>query len=397
MGRVGSVEHRVEAQPVPIGPLTATGPLLVRVPGRPPVESRLAVGEVAQNELLAMEIDLMGESARLSTADVTFEVAAAADGPALVHTAGSIGLDAHDGALIAQGVADVRLLPPGDYIARARVTSGSETFGELRRAFTLVGLAPAVADDGGTVVTRIGEASPAIARTAHSVGAATPFKLEQVLAPEVVGEFVNRAGTRSATDGPMPFFMEGIGLLEKREIDPAIHAFQDALRTSADFYPAMVYIGVCYAASGQDKLATNTWRTALIKESDAAPLHRLLIDALLRQGRGDMALEMVTGARERWPEDASFKRQFVIAALTGGKAADGVKALDEIVASQKADEPMLALAMLTIYDAFQSGRPIENAAQDRARMMRLAELYRAQGGPSVALVDTWVAAVNKQK
>jgi len=396
-GRVGSVEHRVDARPVPIGPLTATGPLLVRVPGRPPAESRLAVGEVAQKEMLAVEIDLMGESARLSTADVTFEVPATADGPALVHTAGSIGLDAHDGALIAQGVADVRLLPPGEYVARARVTSGNETFGELRRVFTLVGVEPAVTDDGGTVVTRTAEPSLAVARTARSVGAATPFTLEQVLAPEVVGEFLERAGTRSESDGPMPFFRKGIALLEKHQLDPALHAFHDAIRASADFYPAMVYIGACYAASGQDKLATNTWRTALIKESEAASLHRLLIDALLRQGRGDMALETVNGARERWPDDAAFKRQFVIAALTGGKPADGVKALDEIMASRKVDEPVLALAMLTIYDASQSGRPIESAEQDRARMTRLAELYRTQGGSSIALVDTWVAAMNKQK
>jgi hypothetical protein len=110
-----------------------------------------------------------------------------------------------------------------------------------------------------------------------------------------------------------------------------------------------------------------------------------------------MALEMVRGARERWPDDPEFTRQFVIAALTGGRPAEGVKALDDIVATRKVDPPVLALAMLTIYDAVRSGQPIESAEQDRARMIHLAELYRAQGGESVALVDTWLAAVNKQK
>jgi hypothetical protein len=30
-------------------------------------------------------------------------------------------------------------------------------------------------------------------------------------------------------------------------------------------------------------------------------------------------------------------------------------------------------------------------------MARLADAYRALGGPSVALVDTWMAEVNKNK
>jgi len=159
----------------------------------------------------------------------------------------------------------------------------------------------------------------------------------------------------------------------------------------------MVYLGACYAAGGNDKEAANVWRTALIKEGDAAPLHQLLTDALLRQGRGEMALETVTGARARWPEDATFKRQFALAALTGGQPAEGLRTLDELIAARGADEPSLALALLTIYEAFQKGRPIESVDQDRARMLRLADLYRAQGGPSLPLVDTWVAAVNARK
>ena len=63
------------------------------------------------------------------------------------------------------------------------------------------------------------------------------------------------------------------------------------MRASADFYPAMIYLGACYAAGGNDKEATGAWRTALIKEGDALPLHTLLADALLRQDNGELALE----------------------------------------------------------------------------------------------------------
>ena len=54
------------------------------------------------------------------------------------------------------------------------------------------------------------------------------------------------------------------------------------------------------------------------------------------------------------------------------------------------EEPMLTLALLVLYEAFENGRPIESVEQDRARMLRLADQYRSRGGPSLALVETWV-------
>ena len=46
-GRVGSVDHRVEARDVPLGSLTATGPVLVRVPSGPEGEARARAGRRA--------------------------------------------------------------------------------------------------------------------------------------------------------------------------------------------------------------------------------------------------------------------------------------------------------------------------------------------------------------
>ena len=63
-GRVGSVEHRVDARRVPVGPLSATGPVLVRVPTAPTAEPRLALDSVRQDERLAIEISFDGDSTR---------------------------------------------------------------------------------------------------------------------------------------------------------------------------------------------------------------------------------------------------------------------------------------------------------------------------------------------
>jgi hypothetical protein len=49
-----------------------------------------------------------------------------------------------------------------------------------------------------------------------------------------------------------------------------------------------------------------------------------------------------------------------------------------------------------LYEAFESGRPIDTVERDRARMVRLGEAYRVRGGPSLALIDTWLAAAGKK-
>src|SRR5207237_9866090 len=59
--------------------------------------------------------------------------------------------------------------------------------------------------------------------------------------------------------------------------------------------------------------------------------------------------------------------------------------------------PSLALALLVLYESIVNERPVQSAEQDRARMTRLADAYRARGGPSLALVDTWVTAATRKR
>ena len=87
-----------------------------------------------------------------------------------------------------------------------------------------------------------------------------------------------------------------------------------------------------------------------------------------------------------------------MAALLAGRQLDGLRVLDTLIAERADDEPSLSLALFMLYLAFDTGNPIESAGQDRERMRRLADRYRVVGGPSLALVDTWVtAAAGKQQ
>ena len=201
----------------------------------------------------------------------------------------------------------------------------------------------------------------------------------------------------STVRAPIAAFLQGLTLLAQNKLDPAANAFRGAMRASPDFYPAMVYLGACYAAAGNDKEAAGAWRTALIREGDAAPLHLLLADAFLRQGRGDLALQTLQDARTRWPEDTALKQRYVLASLQAGQYVDGLQTVDELVDKQVVDDASLALALLVLYESIVNGPPVQSIEQDRARMTRLADVYRSHGGPSVALVDTWVAAAMRKQ
>jgi tetratricopeptide (TPR) repeat protein len=379
---------------------------------------------VRQDERLAIQVDLEGERDRLTTAGVLFEIASAADeGPALVQTAAVMSRGSREGSMLAQAVADMRILPPGRYTARAKVSSGSQALGDVVRTFTVIE-APRELSDAVTASTDEAPGRRAATRLTAR-GTIPAFALDQVLSPQMLGAFLDRVAVRPdaaspairellarartadlgtldvtdslAADVPVAAFLKGLSLLAQKKLDPAAAAFRSAMNASADFYPAMVYLGACYAAGGNDKDAAGAWRTALIKEGDTVALHVLLTDALLREDRGDLALQALEGARARWPDDDDLTRRFAVAALIAGRSSDGLDAIDELVTKGAEDEPSLALGLLALYDALVKGRPIQGASQDRARLIRLAEVYRAQGGPSLPLVNAWMKAAQEKR
>jgi VWFA-related protein len=419
-GRVGSADHRVDARAVALGSISATGPVLIRVPYDGAGEPRFAVDRVGREERLALEVGLEGGPGRLADAGVEFEIASADGGPALLRVPAALSDGSREGSMVAQGFANMRVLPPGSYVARVRVSSGSDPLGDLRRGFDVVGSGREAggAEKGPQPADRSGARAGPAARV--PLTGAAPFAIDQVLSPPVLDTFLDRVAARPdagsaavrdlldraraggpgviavpdalAAETPSAAFLKGLALLSQQKLEPAALAFRDAMRAAADFSPAMVYLGACYAAGGNDKQAAAVWRTALIREGDTASLHALLADALLRQGRADAALDDLDAARTRWPQDHGLNRRFAMAALLGGRQLDGLRALDTLIAERADDEPSLSLALFMLYLAFDTGTPIESASQDRERMRRLADRYRSVGGPSVALVDTWVAA-----
>jgi len=377
---------------------------------------------VRQDERLALQVDLAGDRERLAGATVVFEIAPASGGAPLVQAPATLSRGPHDGSMLAQSVADVRLLPPGPYMVHAKVTAGGAAVGEVRRAFVVSEAPRASAESVDVPALTVDVGS----RPKVSARASIPaFTVEEVLDRQVVGAFLDKVAARPdaatpllrglveqargggldrlevpdalAAEAPVAAFVQGLSLLARKKLDPAAIAFRRAMNAAGDFYPAMVYLGACYAAGGRDKEAAGAWRTALIKEGDGVTVHVLLTDALLRQDRGDLALPAIEAARKRWPDHEGLKRRYALAALLAGRYEEGFDAVDDLVATGIEDEPSLALALLALYEAFARGSAIEDAEQDRARMIRLADAYRTQGGPSLALVNAWVTAATQKR
>jgi VWFA-related protein len=418
-GHVGSVDHPIDARLLPVGPLAATGPMLIRVPTRLDVEPRLALHGVARDERLALQVGLEGDAADLSAADVTFAIEPADGGPAVLDTAATLTPARTGGLVLAQAVADVRRLAPGSYVLRARIGSSGQPLGEVRRAFELID-APDHLDDtvaDGSDRAHMTMGTRPVARAALVVPG---FAVDHVLAPPVRNAFLDRIAARPdattpmisdlirrarsddlgglfisdtlAAQYPVAAFLKGLSLLSQRQLEPAAAAFRSAMRGSADLYAAMVYLGACYAAGGNDKEAAGAWRTALIGEGDTAPLHGLLADAFLRQAHTEQALDTLQEARAKWPEDTTLKQRFVLAALVAGLRDEGLQALDELVDARAEDEPSLAAGLLVLHEAFVNAKPIENADLDRARMLRFADAYRARNGVVLGAIEPWLEA-----
>jgi VWFA-related protein len=427
-GRTGSVDHKADVLDARFGSVSARGPVFVRVPLGGASVPYLALDKINQNERLAVELDLEGEASQIEGTRVEFEIASTADGPALVRTPAAISRSSRDGAVVAQGVADLRVLPAGSYIVRAKIKSATEEIGEVRRGLSVVGapraLAAAPTPPSAFSGVAVAKAAPATASMRLPVSGAPRFTMDQVLAPEILTPFLDRVAARPdassaairqildhartsglaglevpdsvAKSSPVGAFLKGLTLLNQNKVDPALVEFKNAMR-SLDFSTAMIYLGACHAAAGNDKEAASVWRTALIREGDSAALHIMLADAQLRQGRSDLAVGDLAAAQTKWPEDLGLKRRFAVAALLSGKRADGLRMLDELIEKKADDEASLAIGVLVLYDAFESGQAVDTIELDRERMVRLADTYRARGGSSQALVDTWVAAATKKR
>jgi VWFA-related protein len=423
LGRRGSVEHTVIALPLQMGSLVVGDLFLADAStaqsGLRPA-ANVAVGSANLQTALSVHAADVAELGRLR---ILMEIAESEDGPALASA--DARLAAGDRVDMRNRLAQVAVplptLTAGRYLARAVLSLEGERIGRVIRPFDLtVDLWPArsstASERPATVV------SPAAA--AASLLRPAPFRAADVLEPAVVGLALDRLTTSTAPtkrsprvtaalgqaragrfedlagalegaplDSAETAFLRGLALYAKGELNPAANAFKAALRQDPELLPALLYLGACYAAAGQDREAAGAWQTLMVDDATPPDVYRLTADALLRQGEADAAAALLDEAVTRWPGTPGLANRLSLARARAGHPAEALAGLVPIVEGTEAGPDDLLLALRLLYELRSGGRAFETPADDADRFRKYAARYAETNGPHGALVARWQKAV----
>ena len=412
-GNSGSVHHTIDARLNPVaGDDVRASDLIISSEvgdgGAPrPIPTAMHYSETLYSiiELAAENVD------RLSTSRVTVEIAQSESSPALV-SVDARPIPRTKGQRAFAALLQLGVLPPGEYVARAVVKVPGQPDAHITRSFRLAPIASPT--DDSPIAKRVSaDDAPAPLPMAKIAAPVAKFAVEDVLEPEVVRPFLDflereypvseahRHVVQQARDGvfaqtpPAPkgadqdeitlSFIRGLAQLEQKQYAQAAAWFQLALKGASDFLGAAVYLGAVHAAAGRDNDAIGAWQMATISD-DARAVYPMLVDALLRIGDAQGALDMIADSPEAWPTSDARLRRVATAQAMLGQFDPALDALTGLLEHDATDPDLLFVTLQVLYRQHLS-RPLE--AADKKRFDDYAQRYLDSNGPDAALVETW--------
>lgn len=395
-GRRGSVVREVNAWKLN-GEAFAVGDLVV---GRAP--------EVGSTVIAAVEPHVEGDLAAIvelysttpsifDQTKVTFEVADSEESPALVTIQADGVTGSQPASRTMQGLIVARALPPGSYVARARITRDDKQVGLLVRPFVLH---PAAA------------AATPVLTTATVTFAAPAFDRATTLAPALIKELLDAAEKRAPTlkdaiaearagryaaaslealggDQSVAAFLKGLDFYSKGQLDQAANQLNIAAGPRREFFPAAFYLGAAFAAAGRDRDAASVWQLGIGNDPRPAVAYSLFADARFRDGQPQSVIDVLEPAWRRSPTDDQVARRLAFAYIMTGRHADAVPLLDACLAKNGDDQDALYAAIVAQYET-SSRAGVSLSQADIAKLTRYARAYR---GPQQALVEKYLAAL----
>jgi tetratricopeptide (TPR) repeat protein len=257
-----------------------------------------------------------------------------------------------------------------------------------------------------------GDEAPAPLPMARIVAPVARFKVDDVLAPAVVSGFIDdlqlshpvsatssgvvrqaREGTfvltpsdasPATSDEPMLAFIRGLAQLQKKQYAQAAAWFQLTLKSASDFLGAAFYLGAVHAANGRDADAVGAWQLSLLNGGKA--VYPMLVDATLRIGDAQGALELIAEAPDAWPSDEARLRRVATAQAMLGQFEPALQTINALLTRRPDDPDLLFVAIQVMYRQHLA-RPLASA--DRARFDGYTQKYLDGKGSDAALVGTW--------
>jgi hypothetical protein len=323
---------------------------------------------------------------------VSFEIAEDQDSVALLTMPASLVAGPQPTWRMAQGGISPELLPPGRYVARARVERDGRLEAVLVRPFYL----------DATSVTA--EPRPP---SGLRIGSVPPFEPESVLAPAVLRSMLDlaeksapqmksamaeaRAGRYSigalealtAGDQTTAAFLKGLEWYTKGDLDQAATQLALAAGPRREFYPAAFYLGAAFAAGGKDQEAAGTWQLALGAEARPAVAYLLLADARLREGQVDAVIDVLRAAHQRTPGDHEISKRLAMAYLLTAKYAEAIPVLDAYLARHPTDQEAVFAAVFAQYQVSARER-LTLSAEQLTKLGRYVRAYKGAEAPLLA-------------
>ena len=170
-----------------------------------------------------------------------------------------------------------------------------------------------------------------------------------------------------------------------------VSSLQQSLQRNVPAAAVQLLLGGVRAAEGNDRDAVNAWNAAVAAGANARALMPLIVDALLRLGEAQRALDTVTGVSD--DAESHDQRRLAAARLALGRHADALRAVDAALARDAADLDAQWLAIHTLFAGFVQGQGPGSDAAGRARIRELADRYVAAKGRHAALAVEWASAV----
>jgi VWFA-related protein len=396
-GRRGSVIHTVNAWQM-AGEVFAFGDLFVGNMPESGLTIKPGVEPHVDNGALAAFIELYSTTpASLGNSQVTFEIASDQDGPALATSPGTLVGDAAAPRRMAQAAVEAAVLPPGRYVARAKITYGGKPAGVLVRPFVLGSLRAGAIVNTGPV--KLGD----IAR----------FDRSAVIAPQVVNGMLETIAARgpavkdalvearagrygaaalealTAGDQTVAQFMRGLELYLKGQLDQAATQLNLAAGPRREFFPASFFLGAAYAEAGRDRDAAGVWQLAMGSEPRPSAAYWMLADARFRGGQPDAVIEVLKPAYDRAPKDDQIARRLGLAYVVTSRFADAMPVLDNYLSRNATDQDVLFASIYSHYEAMTRAKTLLPEA-DRAKIKKYASAYK---GPEQALVARYLQSL----
>ena len=181
---------------------------------------------------------------------------------------------------------------PGAYVARVKVTSGSETVADLTRELDVVaGAAPA--------------AAPGESGAGSGAAGASALRPRDVLE----GDFVRRAraALRASATPAAVRATRGFDVFAQAQYVEAAAELSEALRLDQASAATAFVLGWAYEGAGDHRQAIGAWRAAATIDPKMVPAHLALADAYLRMSERALAEQAIRAGLAALPESPELQ------------------------------------------------------------------------------------------